>query len=482
MKSSTSQPAGQAWRRCVAALALLPACCAAGGLTVLHAFDGNDGASPQAPLVQGTDGRYYGTTANGGAAHDGTAFSVGADGSFRSLLAFDGSDGSDPYAALVARTDGSLVGSAPLGHYPLPSRPSFGGVVYTLTPQGALQTLRRFPARGPDGQAPGALVDGGDGYWYGTMTYGGAGGGGTVFKIAPDGSLATLHAFMPDEGATPVGDGLTRGSDGNFYGLLRTGPAFAYNGAIFMITPAGAFSVLHTFPLDGSEGGVPAGRLIETPPGTFYGAAQAAGSGGGGTLFRFDAAHRSVTTLHAYNRYDGDAPTGVVSGPDGQLYGMTQGGGTAGLGTIFRITPNGQLTVLRLLQTGDGTGPRAAPVFGSDGRLYGTTAQGGAGNAGTLFSLDVLDAQPPALTMTKTCPTEFDRCDGPINVPVGVPYSVQWSSANLDGCMASGAWSGPRTIGGCIDVTPLQRGLYTYRLTCRGAAGPVSASVTVSVG
>ena len=65
--------------------------------------------------------------------------------------------------------------------------------------------------RGPDGQAPGALIDGGDGYLYGTMTYGGAGGGGTIFKTSSDGSFATLHAFTPDEGATPAGN-LTRGS------------------------------------------------------------------------------------------------------------------------------------------------------------------------------------------------------------------------------------------------------------------------------
>jgi uncharacterized repeat protein (TIGR03803 family) len=46
------------------------------GLTTLHAFDSSDGASPNAPLVQATNGTFYGSTFFGGTDNFGTAFSL----------------------------------------------------------------------------------------------------------------------------------------------------------------------------------------------------------------------------------------------------------------------------------------------------------------------------------------------------------------------------------------------------------------------
>jgi len=46
-----------------------------GTLTTVYSFTGgSDGANPNAALVQGTDGKFYGTTSTGGAFGNGTVF------------------------------------------------------------------------------------------------------------------------------------------------------------------------------------------------------------------------------------------------------------------------------------------------------------------------------------------------------------------------------------------------------------------------
>lgn len=42
---------------------------------------------------------------------------------------------------------------------------------------------------------PAGLVEGSDGNFYGTTSYGGANGEGTVFKVTPSGSFTTLYSF-----------------------------------------------------------------------------------------------------------------------------------------------------------------------------------------------------------------------------------------------------------------------------------------------
>jgi hypothetical protein len=55
---------------------------AAAILTTLHSFNGtNDGANPQAGLVQGSDGYFYGTTTS-------TVFKISANGRLTSLDSF----------------------------------------------------------------------------------------------------------------------------------------------------------------------------------------------------------------------------------------------------------------------------------------------------------------------------------------------------------------------------------------------------------
>ncbi|HWY24017.1 MAG TPA: choice-of-anchor tandem repeat GloVer-containing protein, partial [Nevskia sp.] len=63
-----------------------------------------DGANPEAGLVQGSDGKFYGTTASRGASGKGTAFQISSAGVLTTLYSFGSSpaDGSGPTASLAA--------------------------------------------------------------------------------------------------------------------------------------------------------------------------------------------------------------------------------------------------------------------------------------------------------------------------------------------------------------------------------------------
>jgi len=88
-----------------------------GNLTTLYKFCPNaepcpDGASPIAPLIQATDGNYYGTTFNGGQTDSGRIFKITPSGEYTIVYSFPTSnEASGPRAPLVQRTDGRFFGT-----------------------------------------------------------------------------------------------------------------------------------------------------------------------------------------------------------------------------------------------------------------------------------------------------------------------------------------------------------------------------------
>ena len=87
-----------------------------GTLTTLHHFtDGGDGAYPDAPVVQGSDGNFYGTTYGEPAAAAptcGTVFQLTPTGVADDPLHLTSdSDGAFPVAALAQGSDGNLYGT-----------------------------------------------------------------------------------------------------------------------------------------------------------------------------------------------------------------------------------------------------------------------------------------------------------------------------------------------------------------------------------
>jgi uncharacterized repeat protein (TIGR03803 family) len=271
------------------------------------------GAFPYAPLIQASNGGFYGTTSEGGLNNDdcetlhksgcGTIFEITSAGKLTTLYSFcaDGTcdQGFEPTTRLIQSPDGNFYGTTnPVGEINI-SCPPACGTIFKITPGGKLTTLYNFCVQKncAEGAYPYAgLTQGMDGNFYGTTAYGGNLSNncvetcGTVFKITPTGELTMLYSFCTQmncaDGAMPLA-GLIQATDGNFYGttfgggVARQCDESNYGcGTIFKITPAGKLTTLHTFCADGTclDGVNPYGGLVQSTSGAFYGTAAYAGT------------------------------------------------------------------------------------------------------------------------------------------------------------------------------------------------------------
>jgi uncharacterized repeat protein (TIGR03803 family) len=383
-------------------------------LTTLHKFCAKsgcpDGAIPNG-LVQATNGGLYGTTESGGAYGYGTVFKMTPSDKLITLYSFCAQggcpDGARPLAGLVEDTNGDLYGTTSSGG--AYGSANSGGTLFKITPEGALTTLYSFCAQSGclDGELPQAgVVQTTNGDLYGTTPNGGAYSEGTIFKITPSGTLTTLYSFCAQTGC-PDGElpgGLILASNGDLYGMTPFGGANG-GGTVFKITPGGTLTTLHSFcAKTGCKDGANPGEssLVQASSGDLYGTTFSGGANGYGTLFEITL-KGALTTLYNFCSQsgcaDGAGPEGgLVQATDGNLYGTTYGGGGYNHniytgGTVFKVTPSGTLTTLYSFcaQSPCTDGENPNPLFqATNGNLYGTTNAGGARtDEGTVYILSV---------------------------------------------------------------------------------------------
>lgn len=83
-----------------------------GAISDLHDFDPKsaDGSSPDAGLVQASDGNFYGVTGSGGSMNCGVIFEIAAGGEYSILLDFDSTQGCGPGSTPIQHTNGKIYG------------------------------------------------------------------------------------------------------------------------------------------------------------------------------------------------------------------------------------------------------------------------------------------------------------------------------------------------------------------------------------
>jgi uncharacterized repeat protein (TIGR03803 family) len=329
-----------------------------------------NGSVANGGVVQGPDGDLYGTSSSNTLVAGGLVYRSTINGSSVTTIhqmVLD--DGYGPKAGLLEASNGLLYGSTRLGARTVAYST---GTIYRLAYDGTgYTTLHTFGVYSEvnvngnpinmDGAYPETpLIEGSDGYIYGTARAGGAFGTGVVFRISLDGSdFSVLHEFGPVT------------SDANDTVVRNIG------------------------------GSNPIGRLLQAPDGYLYGAAAAGGVNGRGTIYRI---HMDGTGFEVVKEFpdiasgnpaanvEGAAPiAGLTDGGDGLLYGVASAGGVNGVGTLFSIDPNSLLfTVLHDFETPDGANPSGALIVGSDSLFYGTTAGGGTSSSGATTNLGTI--------------------------------------------------------------------------------------------
>ena len=376
---------------------------ATGELSTLHEFDGTYGAYPQTPPAVASDGYFYGTAIGGGNGF-GTVYRMDAAGAMSVVYAFTyGTDGRWPIGPPVPLSDGKLYAVTQEGGGPS-AETYAAGSVFRVDPLGNFETLTAFWVQAPPcppgfclGNAPhnpppspahtpvAGLVDGHDGFLYGTLLYPLGG----VFRISPSDpqSLTYPHVFGNSEGPYDPRSPLVEAN-----GALYTTSVLSANGLLGSILrfDGSRMSVLHDFDTPGWSGANPIGGLLLASDGGLYGTTEFGGTvGGAGTVYRLTAAgaFESVHSLRPW--YDGsNTSAGVIESPAGQFWGVTPFGGGGNMGTVFVEDGSGNMTAVHAFGGPDGNSPRSTLVAGQDGKLYGTTYQGGPSDYGTIFSID----------------------------------------------------------------------------------------------
>jgi uncharacterized repeat protein (TIGR03803 family) len=214
---------------------------------ILHRFaQAGDGASPSSSLIFDAAGNLYGETAIGGQTEGGTVFELSHTASgWQEQILFDfdtdgsGASGLQPNGGLIFDRAGNLYGTTFYGGIGY-------GTAFELTPtsggdwnETVLYSFHPDPNNACNPAT--ALVFDAAGNLYGTTTWGGSASNGSVFTLKASGdgawTYSLVHSFLNSSADGGIPDSnLLIDSKGNLYGTTTYGGTGG-GGTVFEITP-----------------------------------------------------------------------------------------------------------------------------------------------------------------------------------------------------------------------------------------------------
>jgi uncharacterized repeat protein (TIGR03803 family) len=262
-----------------------------------------------------------------------------------------------------------------------------------------------------------------------------------AFRITPAGAFTILHTFPSgaNDGLGPQFSLLPDQATGLIYGTTFGGGNLGFSGygTVFLMSKAGIGNdlVLHSFDL--ADGAYPQGDIAYDGVANLYGTTGSGGTRDCGVVWKLRNTGAYTVLYNFTCAPDGYLAGSVVLDARGNIYGGTSEGGDAsacpffGCGIIFKISPSGQETILHTFHNTDGSTPNEL-MFDAQGNLWGTTAFGGTQDQGTIFMITTAGAF-----------TNEYNFEGGLNG--GVPYAglVEDAEGNFYGTTGGG-------ILGCI--------------------------------
>jgi len=247
------------------------------------------GASPSVGLMLASNGKLYGTTYTGGNSNVGEIFEFDpSTGTITQTRFFYTYVGHTSNGALIEGTNGKLYGVTTDGG-------EFGeGSIYEYDiSANSITRLYGFPASGGGRFAWGKLLQASDGLLYGTTQVGSSTGGGDGVLYSFNLSTNTFTELVKFDGAAKGSRGtgnLIEASNGSIYGTTERGGTSS-KGVLFEYN-IGTTTFTKHYDFDGATGQYPDGKLFEFSNGKLYGMTPSGGpagwSGNDGVMFEFD--------------------------------------------------------------------------------------------------------------------------------------------------------------------------------------------------
>ncbi len=328
---------------------------------------------------------FYGCTYQGGNISSGVVFKFApSNNAYTKIIDFNSAkNGASPFSGLIKAKNGKYYGTT------IDGGETHDGVLFEYDPELNVYSVKAEFRSATTGKNPyGSLCDAGNGNLYGLCYQGGSGNYGTAYRYDISNDTLILVNSLDDftTGRNPYGS-FVLAPNGNLYGIAAFGGAGDF-GVLLKCNPN--TNVLSSeFELIDTLGALSFGSLTVFDSVTLFGTTYQGGANDLGVIFKYRTDLQQYSVVHTFDGFNtGSYPQGrlVLSSHDSTLYGTTTKGGTNFSGVLFSYHPkSNSYTKYKDFSTSFGTNASGNLSILSNGNVVGTSRNGGSNNKGLLF-------------------------------------------------------------------------------------------------